>query len=129
MGRQDHRARRVLRHPTAHLGAEVARGTDVEGDRRFVEEEHARIRDEAADEVHLLAHPAAQREDATVARLGQTHALEERLDARSRQTARHAVELAVHPELLAHGERAVPGVLATADPAGDLRVSAVFPPR
>ena len=114
---EDHGARGILGHPASHLAAHVARGADVERDCRLVEEQHARVGDEAADQVHLLAHAARELGDAAVARLVQAEPLQQLVDALAHRAAAHAVELREHPELLAHGEDAVAGVL----PSGDHR--------
>ncbi len=117
MRRQDHRSCRVFPHPALHLAPHVASRAHVERDGRLVEEKHARIGHEAADQVHLLAHSARQTGDLLVRGVGEAQALEQLVDAPAGRFRVHPVELAEHPELLADLQDPVAGLLAAGDHA------------
>src|SRR5260370_29964343 len=115
MGRQNDRPRRILGHPAAHFVAHVARRADVQRHGRLVEEQDARICNQASDQVHLLAHPAGERRYVPVGGLAQPEPLEQLLDAAPGRLAGHAVELREHPQLLLDLQHAEADVLAAGD--------------
>ena len=94
-------------------------GGDVQAERGLVEEQDPRVVEQAAREVHLLALAGRQGRDALEPLRAHPDGLDELVDALPALGPGEAVELAEHPELLAHGEDAVAGLLAAGDHVHD----------
>jgi hypothetical protein len=111
-GEQD-RPPRDGRLPRPDEVAHRTRRGHVEAERRLVEEQDPGVVHETAGEVQLLALARGERGDLLVSLLHQTHGLDELVHPTPPLADGQAVELAEHPQLLAHLEQAIPRLLAT----------------
>ncbi len=96
-----------------------AGGADVQAEGRLVEEEDPGVVEQAAGEVHLLALAGREGAHPLEALLAEADRLDQLVDAGPALPDAEPVELAEHPELLAHGQDAVAGLLAAGDHVHD----------
>ena len=101
--RDEHGELALLLDVAQHLPHRHARHR-IEAGGRLVEKEHARLVDEPARDLHAPPHAAREILDLLVGPLRQLDRLEQFADEAVAALARHAVELRVDEQILAHAE-------------------------